>query len=199
MRTPSEYFPVIRTYERLKLKGMETDMYVKTLRLYDDEKNFQHIKTIVVETLPSYALGVERLPTYLHYRDCLYYFKRIYLDQQPDKKEEVKEEAKENESEAKPSKPEENGGESKPSDENKPEEKKEEKPAENIKPVKSYLQLFRYKLTTGVETRVKNYVFWEKDYYLAPVMNKVFGEKFMIFSEDPGHNKLVLDNLEKAK
>lgn len=95
VRTPSEYFPVVRTYERLQLKGMETDIYMKTLRLYDDEKNFSHLKTIVLETIPCYQNSSDRVPTYLHYRDCLFYFKRIYLDDIPKKEEEAKEEAKE--------------------------------------------------------------------------------------------------------
>lgn len=42
-------------------------------------------------------------------------------------------------------------------------------------------------------------MFWEKDYYLCPVLNKVFGDRFMIYSGDSAHNRLQMDNLEKAK
>jgi len=157
---------------------------LKTLRIYDDEANFRHIRTIVLETMPKDIYAKEPLPNYLHFRDSIYYFKRIYI------KDEENEEENKNKDEDKDKK----DDEDKQEDDNQKEEEKVP-----LKEVKSYLQLFRYRLTADKESRVKDFVIWENDYFLCPLLNKNFGEKFIIYSDNEQYNKVILDNLEKAK
>lgn len=121
------------------------------------------------------------MATYLHFRDCIYYFKRIYIKEDKQEDPKTNNEKKEEEKQS--------VNEGIDDDENKDEEvdKKEEY---LIKNQKSYLQLYRYKLTNNKETIVKDFVFWEKDYYLCPMLNKNFGEKYIIFSDEEVINKM---------
>jgi hypothetical protein len=62
-----------QTYE--KMKG--EDLYIKTLRIMEPFLDCRMAKEILVESLPFEIMG-NKLPSFLHFQNFIYYFKRIY-------------------------------------------------------------------------------------------------------------------------
>jgi len=74
-----EYWPIIGSMDKVYSQQKETYNYLKILRIYDDEKNFQMIRSIMLESIPFRPQEFDRLkPSYVKFRNFIYYFKRIH-------------------------------------------------------------------------------------------------------------------------
>ena len=76
----NEFFPIVITNEEICPIGGEP-IFQKTLRIYDDEKNFKLIKCLLLESYSFKPANFEKMPaSFMHYGNHILYFKRVYRD-----------------------------------------------------------------------------------------------------------------------
>lgn len=189
----NEYWPIVRTQEILVTKETNQNNFIKTIRFYDDEKNFQLHKAILVESLPFKPECEDLLyPSILQFRKYIYYFKRIYKSPPRSQKNKIIK----NLGKALTAKIQKLTAKSSLLDEA-PESVNEESDGNTIK-MNSHLQLFRYDLKKEEEQPVKDFIIEETHEYLSPVFSQSFGQKFVLLYDDEYREKEFFDLEEKA-
>ena len=75
-------------YDKLNKLKEVTEHQIKTIRIYNRSTNYSLVKSILVEDLPLDQTNYEsNLPSVLHFKNCIYYFKRIHKERKSEAEE----------------------------------------------------------------------------------------------------------------
>lgn len=75
-----QYWIIVKTQELQKFITDNTQICVKILKIYSSTDNLNLLRTVILESKPCKQLENDGTQSYFHYGKYLYYFKRLYIE-----------------------------------------------------------------------------------------------------------------------